>query len=377
MPLAEVCEGSLDENCDGTVDEGCLCTVGAMRPCGTSVGLCMEGSQTCAAGTGWGPCMGATDPVPEVCNTFDDDCDGMADEDGICPTTPPIVMCPAAITADVLDTVALAGSGSDPDGGTVTFEWTVISAPVGSASTPASPMSASTNFYLDASGGFELQLCVTDDEGERACCVVPITSVPPGAIHIELSWDTIYGDVDLHLLNVTQSHPNGWWSVDDCHFANRTPDWAPAGADSNPTLDVDDTDGYGPENTTIDTNPASGTYTVGVHYFCSHSVGMSPAPGDGPTNATVRIFCDGTLEATYTGVSLSETDDWTTIAEIDYPSCRVTRRNTSTNGRALYPASFTAPRHCEIPCSSAADCPSGERCVRAMGGGRPRNICYL
>jgi len=376
-PGTEVCDGVLDENCDGTVDEGCGCTTGTTRPCGSDTGECIAGAQTCDASGSWAPCVGATGPVPEVCNMLDDDCDGMADEDGICPTAPPIVMCPGDMTADVLDTLSLSGSGSDPDGGSVTFEWSVTLAPVGSTSTPASPMNASTNFYLDASGQYILQLCVIDDEGERACCDVNITSTPPGAIHIEVSWDTIYGDVDAHLLNVTESHPDGWWTTNDCHFLNRTPDWGPAGVDANPTLDLDDTDGYGPENITINTNPAAGTYTVGLHYFCSHSVGTSPAPGDGPTSGTVRIFCDGALAATYTGISLTETDEWITIAELDYPSCRVTRRNTTTNGTSILPASFTAPRHCEISCSSAADCPAGERCVRAMGGGRPRNICYL
>ncbi len=376
-PGTEACDGSLDENCDGTVDEGCGCTTGATRACGTSTGVCVAGTQTCDASGNWAPCMGATGPTPEVCNMLDDDCDGMADEGGVCPTTPPIVMCPGAMSADVLSTLSLAGSGSDPDGGPVTFQWTVTARPTGSTSTPASPTSASTNFYLDASGGYELQLCVTDDEGERACCTVAINSLPPGAIHVELSWDTAYGDVDLHLLDVTQSHPNGWWATSDCYFANRTPDWGPVGVNGNPTLDLDDTDGFGPENTTIDVNPASGTYTVGLHYFCSHSIGTGAAPGDGPTNATVRIYCDGALVATYTGVSLTSTDDWITVAEIDYPSCRVTRRTTRTVGNDLYPASFTAPRHCEIPCTSAADCPAGERCVRAMGGGPPRNVCWL
>ena len=376
-PGTEVCEGSLDENCNGTVDEGCGCTTGMTRPCGTNTGECTAGTQTCDTSGNWAGCIGSVGPTPEVCNGRDDDCDGAADEGGVCPTSPPIVSCPGSMSAPVLSTVSLSGSGSDPDGGTVTYRWTVTGRPTGSASNPSSPTSPSTNFYLDASGGFTLQLCVTDDEGEMACCSTNITSVPPGAIHVEASWSTAYGDVDLHLLNVTRAHPNGWFTADDCYFANRTPDWAPTGLDSNPTLDLDDTNGYGPENTTIARNPAAGTYTVGVHYYCQHSIGTGAAPGDGPTTGTVRIFCDGALIATYTGIALAETDDWASIAEIDYPSCTARRRTTTTNGTQLLPASFTSPRHCEIPCSSAADCPTGERCVRAMGGGAPRNICWL
>jgi hypothetical protein len=222
-----------------------------------------------------------------------------------------------------------------------------------------------------------LQLCATDDEANTACCTTDITSIAPGVIHAELSWDTEYGDVDLHFLNQTVSDPNGWWTADDCYFANRTPDWGPIGTAGNPTLDIDDTNGYGPENTTIDMSPVAGTYTVGVHYYCSHSLGSGAAPGDGPTTGTVRVYCGGSLIATYSGLMLNQTDDWITVSEVDYPSCvgRSVLRNT--NGTSLLPASFTAPRHCEVPCTSNADCPSGERCVTVSGGGPPRQICYL
>ena len=368
-PVGEVCNG-VDDDCDGEIDEG------VMRACGVDTGECSAGVERCNAGRFEG-CTART-AMPEVCDRIDDDCDGMTDEGGVCPTAPPTVTCPGAITADVLSTVSLAGSGSDPDGGTVTYQWSVTTRPTGSSSQPATATAASTNFYLDASGSYTLQLCVTDDEGERACCSTPITSRPPGQLHVEVSWSTVYGDVDGHLLNVTQSDPNGWFTVNDCYWGNRTPDWAPAGAATNPTLDIDDTDGYGPENTTIASMPASGTYTVGLHYYCSHSIGSGTiGMGDGPTQATVRVYCDGALIATYTNLDLTRTDDWLTVATVTYPGCVGRSVNRRTNGTSILPAAFTAPRHCEISCSSSADCPTGERCVRASGGGPPRNICWL
>ncbi|MHC4816138.1 MAG: putative metal-binding motif-containing protein, partial [Planctomycetota bacterium] len=49
-----------DNNCDGTVDEGCACqSAGQTRPCGTNLGQCATGIQTCTQGQ-WSPCAGAT-----------------------------------------------------------------------------------------------------------------------------------------------------------------------------------------------------------------------------------------------------------------------------------------------------------------------------
>ncbi|MEM6729949.1 MAG: MopE-related protein, partial [Myxococcota bacterium] len=78
-PVTETCNG-LDDNCDGTPDEGCPCTGDETRACGTDVGECQAGTQTCNAGA-WGDCMGAVDPVLELCNDLDDNCDG-TDDDG-------------------------------------------------------------------------------------------------------------------------------------------------------------------------------------------------------------------------------------------------------------------------------------------------------
>ncbi|MFO0756798.1 MAG: DNRLRE domain-containing protein [Byssovorax sp.] len=85
-PVAEACDGVLDDDCDGTVDNGCDCVNGATQGCYTGsaqtlgVGVCHGGTQTCVLGH-WGACQGEVKPGAESCNGLDDDCDGQVDED--------------------------------------------------------------------------------------------------------------------------------------------------------------------------------------------------------------------------------------------------------------------------------------------------------
>ena len=86
---AEICDG-IDNDCSGgpmggidDVPGGCGCSLGDTRPCGTDVGRCSAGSQTCTSAGTWGPCSGVL-PRAETCDGGDDDCDARTDEDFDC-----------------------------------------------------------------------------------------------------------------------------------------------------------------------------------------------------------------------------------------------------------------------------------------------------
>jgi hypothetical protein len=245
-------------------------------------------------------------------------------------------------TIEPLDDVVLSGAESTPgaSGSPVTrWSWSILESPPSSHVELTDPAAAATGFFfaddrrgVDHAGRYVVRLRVEDELGRPSVnrCELSFDAVPSQALLLQLSWDTEDGDVDLHLL---KQRPDGRFCVGsaagagplaescagvtdgDCYFGNcrsdaaMPPDWDDAGpgSDGDPSLDVDDRDGFGPENITLRT-PPPGEYLVGVHGF---SLG-------GPALATVRLFLFGQLHAVWQ--RSVDNGEWWEVARIEWPA---------------------------------------------------------
>ncbi len=223
-----------------------------------------------------------------------------------------------------LDNIELdAELSRDPEGqGIERYEWRLVEKPADATNVLDSTDEANNELWMQLSGTYVVELDVWSEHGVQSCepARVTIEAISDEDIHVQLVWQTPADpdetdgagtDLDLHFL-----HPNanGLWDSPpwDCFWRQRNPDWGVQGDDSDdPSLDIDDTDGAGPENTNLD-NPESGlTYQVGVYYFSASSYGIS--------YATVRIYIGGILTHEATRKPMQNREFWH-VASIDWPS---------------------------------------------------------
>jgi uncharacterized protein YfaP (DUF2135 family) len=116
-------------------------------------------------------------------------------------------------------------------------------------------------------------------------------------LYTQLAWNTNGTDVDLHLTG-----PDGV----DCYFSRKTTSWGG-------TLDVDDTNGYGPEAITVPVLKKEGVYTLRVHYYASN--------GKGSSNASVLV--ETTAESRTFTHTLNQTGNTWTVCTIELPSGKI------------------------------------------------------
>lgn len=240
--------------------------------------------------------------------------------------TPPTVTCPAVVTTTPLTRTDIAASAVD-DGRITRWQWELSMRPTGSAASPPSPRDAAmTVFRPDIAGVYELTVTVFDDDGMSAMCTTRVEAGNVDGLRVEIFWTTRGTDMDTHLMNPTGTR---WTSTDDCYYGNCNTsgtggmsilEWGAPGEADNPRLDLDDTDGLGPENINI-TTPVPGTYRIAIHNYS----------GSGPNPTTVRIYCGGSVtmpERTFGPVSLRagrRGNDFWRVADVEITAtgCRV------------------------------------------------------
>lgn len=215
----------------------------------------------------------------------------------------------------------------------VTYKWTVTQ-PAGSYA-PLSPNPSFPNPFLTADVAGEYEICLKEFAyGTLECSVCQkVLVVPNNAIHVELLWDTpgdldqtdtgptAGAEMDLHFANEMASGDDldcdgkvdPWFSNPfDCFWFNPNPGWGSSNASANddPSLDLDDTDGAGPENLNL-ASPDTGTYSVGVHYWNDHGFGAS--------YATLNLYFLGVQVVSYAGVAMKPLDMWY-VGKIHWPN---------------------------------------------------------
>ncbi len=253
------------------------------------------------------------------------------------------------LTAEVLDTVILDGGTSI---GAQTYQWSLLERPSGSTAilTPNGGEARNT-LFLDLPGRYVAELSIMDEDGNPGCnsASVTITANPSEQLQLQVTWALDGTDLDLHLLhsNATAWGQSPW----DCYWQNSSPEWGDAGNSDNPSLDIDDVDGLGPENITFP-NPSDGTYNVGVYYYDDKNLGS--------TDAIVRAFYQGAYIFTSPMRSMNRTQFWNVARmEVEDNDIDFTLINTIHEG---FPDIDAPPE-----CTNDNDCANGEQCsVRGL-----------
>jgi hypothetical protein len=232
------------------------------------------------------------------------------------------------LNASPLQTIRLDGTTSTGD--VDRFEWLITQRPTNSTArlTPSNT-SPNPNLFLDLTGTYVIELTVYSSVNVPSCDTarVEILVTPDEVIHIQLVWDTPFdadqsdtdgADLDLHYLNSL-----GTWQTSpyDVYWQNVQPDWGtPNDPTDDPSLDIDDSDGAGPENINHDNPSPNEDFSVGVHYYDDRDLGES--------YATVRIYINGLLRFEKSNRYLEREDTFWYVADIDGATLDVTNVDT-------------------------------------------------
>ncbi len=224
----------------------------------------------------------------------------------------PVAIIEGPEESEPLETFMLDGSSSyDPRGEELEFNWNLTGWPTGSGGHISSAVDDFTDLYVDLAGEYQVQLVVVNESGvASAPAKHNINVLPSDKIHVEMFWDSPNSDLDLHL---AQEGTPIFLKPTDCNYCNVNPEWGVEGVSSDdPSLDLDDVTGYGPENINLNA-PADGNYDMHVHYFRDN--------GAGAVVATVRVYLDGGVA--YEVSEVMEYDDRWFVGTVMWPDAVV------------------------------------------------------
>ena len=167
-------------------------------------------------------------------------------------------------------------------------------------------------FQAKIKGTYVVRLIVINDKGVSSVpAECSVEAVSDDDLAVKLLWNNKNADIDLHLIR-----PEGEFGSNesDCYYWNcspqysgERPDWGEAGeTKDDPFLDIDNTDGIGPETVTIN-KPANGTYKVTVHAYDTSK---------GPTTAVVKAYAHGTEEKS-ASLLMNQTDTCWDVFKIE------------------------------------------------------------
>ncbi|MCO4761461.1 MAG: hypothetical protein KC502_08150 [Myxococcales bacterium] len=286
--------------------------------------------------------------VVDATDSADKDAVGQADVGPLCPKA--VVTLGQAPPFIPQSQVKLIGDKSVSANGSPvkSYHWTAKQ-PAGSTSVlvPSATFPNPT-FQMNVAGAYTFCLTVWDAQGVMSCQLTCLTLLvlPDEALHIELTWDTpndpdqtdtgpgAGADMDLHFAHQMAAgpdidcdgQPDPWFSNPfDAFWFNPNPNWGAANPPglNNPSLDLDDTDGAGPEN--LNMSDPEGTpnspknYAIGVHYWSDQGFGVS--------TPTVRVYVLGALVATLKGPPMNANDFWY-VAQLNWPNSASTTAST-------------------------------------------------
>lgn len=235
----------------------------------------------------------------------------------------PVLMCPAVVTVRPLRVATVTGTLMASDAALTNIAWSQVQYPMGSTAAAPSPVNQlETRITPDIVGEYELHLDIQDANGFTAGCDVQVRAVSDEGLRVELFWNS-FADMDVHVMDPAGTR---WFTNLDCYYANcrsGLPWGGPTTAD-NPRLDIDDTNGFGPENINIQ-EPVPGVYRVAVDAF------------RGGGSVSVRIYCGGSVSVpvqTFGPTNLPGTGWMWRVADVEVRGpgdCTVTPLGNPTN----------------------------------------------